>query len=81
MVPLVGDALNFWSVGSSELQRERRLISSRLGSDILHIDAAGTSIIIVNSHQVAFDLFEKRSSIYSSRCVSLNPRSYCVLTR
>lgn len=36
-------------------------------SDILHVDAAGTSIIIVNSHQVATELFEKRSAIYSSR--------------
>lgn len=40
-----------------------------LDSDILHVDAAGTSIIIVNSHQVATELFEKRSAIYSSRFV------------
>ncbi|KAF9451579.1 cytochrome P450 [Macrolepiota fuliginosa MF-IS2] len=37
------------------------------GSDILHVDAAGSSIIIVNSWKAAYDLFEKKSSLYSSR--------------
>ncbi|EKM77629.1 hypothetical protein AGABI1DRAFT_122003 [Agaricus bisporus var. burnettii JB137-S8] len=36
-------------------------------SDVLHVDAAGTSIIIVNSWKAAYDLFEKKSSLYSSR--------------
>ncbi|KAF7760523.1 hypothetical protein Agabi119p4_11199 [Agaricus bisporus var. burnettii] len=36
-------------------------------SDVLHVSAAGTSIIIVNSWKAAYDLFEKKSSIYSSR--------------
>ncbi|TFK37128.1 cytochrome P450 [Crucibulum laeve] len=40
-------------------------------SDILHIDAAGTSIIVVNSHKIAADLFDKRSSLYSSRIQSV----------
>ncbi|EAU86764.1 cytochrome P450 [Coprinopsis cinerea okayama7 len=36
-------------------------------SDILHLDVAGKSIIIVNSQKVATELFEKRSALYSSR--------------
>jgi len=39
-----------------------------LGSDILHVDAAGKSIVIVNSWKAANDLFEKKSGLYSSRC-------------
>lgn len=37
------------------------------GSDILHIDVAGKSIVIVNSWKAANDLFEKKSGMYSSR--------------
>ena len=36
-------------------------------SDIIHVNALGTSIIILNSHKVATDLLDRRSSIYSSR--------------
>ena len=36
-------------------------------SDIIHVDALGTSIIILNSYEVAVNLLDKRSSIYSSR--------------
>ncbi|KAF8994066.1 cytochrome P450 [Cyathus striatus] len=46
--------------------------SDLYNSDILHVDAAGTSIIIVNSHKVATELFDKRSALYSSRKVPLN---------
>jgi hypothetical protein len=38
-------------------------------SDILHLRAAGNDIVILNSFKVASDLFDKKSSIYSSRCV------------
>lgn len=48
-------------------------------SDILHVDAAGSSIIIVNSWKAAYDLFEKKSSLYSSRYVHL--RLYAVRVR
>lgn len=37
------------------------------GSDVLHMNVAGQSIIIVNSVKAATDLFDKRSSLYSSR--------------
>jgi hypothetical protein len=36
-------------------------------SDIVHVNALGTSMIILNSHEVAVNLLHKRSSIYSSR--------------
>jgi hypothetical protein len=38
-------------------------------SDIIHLNAAGISLIILDSAEAANDLFEKRSSNYSSRCV------------
>ena len=36
-------------------------------SDIIHINALGTSMIILNSYKVATDLLDQRSSIYSNR--------------
>ena len=36
-------------------------------SDIIHVNALGTSIVILNSYEVAANLLDKRSSIYSSR--------------
>ena len=36
-------------------------------SDIIHVNALGTSIIILNSYKVATDLLDRKSSIYSSR--------------
>ena len=36
-------------------------------SDIIHVDALGTSMIILNSYKVATDLLDQRSSNYSSR--------------
>ena len=36
-------------------------------SDIIHVNALGTSIVILNSHKVATDLLDQRSSTYSSR--------------
>jgi hypothetical protein len=38
-------------------------------SDIIHVNALGTSMIILNSYKVATDLLEERSSTYSSRWV------------
>ncbi|KAG6895218.1 hypothetical protein C0992_002520 [Termitomyces sp. T32_za158] len=37
------------------------------GSDIIHLNIAGTSIIVLDNAQLATELLEKRSSIYSSR--------------
>ena len=36
-------------------------------SDIIHVNALGTSMFILNSYEVAVDLLDQRSSIYSSR--------------
>ena len=36
-------------------------------SNIIHTNALGTSIVILNSHKAAIDLLDARSSIYSSR--------------
>lgn len=47
------------------------LDNSSIDSDIIHIDAAGQSIVVLNSVEATYDLFEKRSSIYSSRYVML----------
>ena len=36
-------------------------------SDIVHVNALGTSMVILNSYEVAVNLLDKRSGIYSSR--------------
>ena len=36
-------------------------------SDIIHVNALGTSMIILNSYKAVTDLLEHRSGIYSSR--------------
>ena len=36
-------------------------------SNIIHVNAAGTSIVILNSYEAAVELLERRSTLYSSR--------------
>ena len=36
-------------------------------SDIIHVNALGTSMIILNSYKVATDLLDQRSVTYSNR--------------
>ena len=36
-------------------------------SDIIHVNALGTSMVILNSYKVATELLDQRSSTYSSR--------------
>jgi hypothetical protein len=36
-------------------------------SDIIHLNIAGTSIIVLSSTEAAMNLLEKRSAIYSDR--------------
>lgn len=38
-----------------------------LGSDIVHLDLCGTSVIVLNTAEAAFDLLESKSLIYSDR--------------
>ena len=42
-------------------------INAYTDSDIIHVNALGTSIVILNSYKVATELLDGRSSIYSSR--------------
>lgn len=41
--------------------------SKEYDSDVIHVDALGTHLIVVNSAKAANEIFEKRSSIYSDR--------------
>ncbi|KAF4586353.1 hypothetical protein EYR38_010629 [Pleurotus pulmonarius] len=53
--------------------------SKQFGSDILYLDVAGVSVIVLNSTDVANELLSRRSSIYSSRphAVMLTELSGC----
>jgi len=46
------------------------LVLHHTAGNILHATAFGTHIIVVNSRQIADDLFENRANIYSDRPVS-----------
>ncbi|KAJ6580641.1 cytochrome P450 [Mycena capillaripes] len=41
--------------------------SKQLNSDIIHLNVAGTSIIVLSSMEAVKELFERRSSLYSNR--------------
>ncbi|KAF5349136.1 hypothetical protein D9756_009447 [Leucocoprinus leucothites] len=41
--------------------------SKELDTDILHVSVMGTDIIVLDTAEAAFELFERRSSIYSDR--------------
>ncbi|KAF7336122.1 Cytochrome P450 [Mycena venus] len=63
-LPLVGNLL--------DIPRERQWEayhrwSKELNSDIIHLDAAGTSIVVLSSMEAIRDIFEQRSSLYSGR--------------
>ena len=47
----------------------KRLVTQGLDSDIIHLNAAGESIVVLNRVQDAHELLEKRSAKYSSRYV------------
>jgi hypothetical protein len=38
-----------------------------VAGDIVHLQVGGQDIILINTYEAAFDLFERRSSIYSDR--------------
>lgn len=40
-----------------------------LDSDIIHLNLMGTSLIVVNTREAARELFDRRSAIYSDKCV------------
>ena len=86
--PIIGNLLDLptqqqW-VGFSQLGKRygtchfqanlpRLLILQYIG-DLVYLNIFGQSIVVINSSAVAFELFEKRSSIYSDRpeCPMLN---------
>ena len=39
----------------------------KLSGDLVYLDGFGKSIVIINSPDIAYELFEKRSSLYSDR--------------
>ncbi|KAJ6559579.1 cytochrome P450 [Mycena capillaripes] len=63
-LPLVG---NLFDMPTSEEWKTYQRWSREFDSDILHLNVAGKSIIILSSVQATNDLMMKRSSIYSDR--------------
>ncbi|GLB41231.1 putative cytochrome P450 family protein [Lyophyllum shimeji] len=63
-LPLLGNALQ---MPASRIWETFHKWSKESGSDIIHLDVLGTSIVVLNSEQATLDLFEKRATIYSSR--------------
>ena len=37
-------------------------------SDVIYYEHFGKPFVILNSHQAAVDLFEKKSTLYADRC-------------
>ena len=42
-------------------------LSSPPDTDIIHLDVAGKSIVVLDSYEAAVELLEKRSKVYSDR--------------
>jgi len=80
-LPLVGNLLDIpssyawetyhkWSTELGKLHSASGIApktKSSIGSDIIHLNVAGQSIIVLDTFEVTNELLEKRSSIYSSR--------------
>ncbi|EIN06167.1 cytochrome P450 [Punctularia strigosozonata HHB-11173 SS5] len=62
--PLLGNALHIPAINPWLTFMEW---GKQYGSDIIHLTAPGARIIVVNSIDVAVDLFDKRSTVYSDR--------------
>ncbi|TFK41783.1 cytochrome P450 [Crucibulum laeve] len=63
-LPLIGNILQMPT--SLEWEVYARW-GKELNSDIIHLDVAGRSLVVINSMKIANDLLDKRSSIYSDR--------------
>ncbi|KAJ7610063.1 cytochrome P450 [Roridomyces roridus] len=63
-LPLVG---NMFDVPLTTQWETYAKWSKECDSDIIHLNLAGTSVIVLNSLKATDDLLEKRSSIYSDR--------------
>ncbi|KAJ7155817.1 cytochrome P450 [Mycena filopes] len=63
-LPLVGNLFDI----PSDRQWEKYLEwSQEFDSDVIHLNVAGASLIVLSSMEAVKDLFEKRSSLYSDR--------------
>ncbi|KAJ7857081.1 cytochrome P450 [Mycena olivaceomarginata] len=63
-LPIVGNLFNI----PPKRQWETYLQwSKQFNSDIIHLNAAGTSVVVLSSMEAVKELFERRSSLYSDR--------------
>ncbi|KAK1219050.1 hypothetical protein PQX77_018240 [Marasmius sp. AFHP31] len=49
-------------------------MGKKLDTDIVYLTVGGKNILVLNSYEAAWELLEKRSSIYSSRYIASIPR-------
>ncbi|KAJ6579965.1 cytochrome P450 [Mycena vulgaris] len=63
-LPLVG---NLFDMPSERQWETYSKWSRECNSDIIHVDAGGTSIVVLSSMEAIRELFERRSSLYSDR--------------
>ncbi|KAJ7146683.1 cytochrome P450 [Mycena epipterygia] len=63
-LPLVG---NLFDIPAERQWETYHQWSKEIDSDIIHVDAAGTSIVVLSSMEAIRELFERRSSLYSDR--------------
>ncbi|KAJ7873152.1 cytochrome P450 [Mycena leptocephala] len=68
-LPLVGNLFDLPSTFEWETYMEwsKQYSTSYQYSDIIHLNVAGTSVIVLSSLEAAVNLLEKRSAIYSDR--------------
>ncbi|KAJ3554403.1 hypothetical protein NP233_g12428 [Leucocoprinus birnbaumii] len=62
--PIVGNA---FQIPLTYVHRFYKDLGQKLGSKMLYVEAMGHHIVVLNDVQIAVDLLEKRSAIYSSR--------------
>ncbi|CAK5266703.1 unnamed protein product [Mycena citricolor] len=63
-LPLVG---NLFDLDAHRQWARLQALSQELGSDVIHLDMAGTPLIVLSSVEAVEDLLEKRSHNYSDR--------------
>ncbi|KAJ7230278.1 cytochrome P450 [Mycena pura] len=63
-LPLIG---NLFDIPPERQWESFQRWSREFDSDIIHLEVAGTSIVVLSSMEAAHALFEKRSSLYSDR--------------
>lgn len=64
----MGERLRYEHVSTQRLN----LLKGLSDSDVIYLNVLGKSLVILNSAQAAHDLLERRSNIYSDRCVCIN---------